>query len=355
MDALSEALGSVCMTGAIFYHAECTSPWAFAVPPLRQYAHVLAPGTERLVSYHLMTEGSAIVRFGDAQEVPVTAGDVLIFPHGDPHVVSNGPSPRIVNAGGLLDQYLAGDLSTLRIGGGGAVSRFVCGFFGCDRHADRLFLSGLPIFIKVSLRDDQAGQWLEHSIRHLVAEAGGTRPGRSVLLSKMAEALFIETLRRYMEHLPAEQTGWLAAARDGIVGAAIAAMHRTPDRQWTLDDLAVEAATSRSILTKRFECFLGEPPLSYLAMWRMQLAARRLQRTRESVLAVALEVGYESEAGFIRAFKRAFGLPPARYRKAHLATGGLAAVSAEHASSGARRRSAGSSPPASGCGSLRGS
>jgi len=319
MDALSEALNSVRMTGAIFYRAECTSPWGFAIPPLREYAHLLAPGTERVVSYHLMTEGDAVARFGDGHEVPITAGDVLIVPHGDPHVILNGRAPRIIDADGTLDRYLAGDLSTLQIGGGGEVTRFVCGFFGCERHADRLFLSGLPMVIKTNLRDDVAGQWLEHSMCHLVTEADGGRPGRSALLSKMAEALFIEALRRYMEQLPAEQTGWLAAARDKIVGAAIAAIHRTPDRQWTLESLAKEAATSRSVLTERFASFLGEPPLAYLAMWRMQLAARRLQTSRDTVLQVALEVGYESETAFIRAFKREFGLPPAKYRRTDLA------------------------------------
>ena len=324
MDALSEALRSVRMTGAIFYRAECTRPWGFAIPPLREYAHLLAPGTERVVSYHLMTEGDAVARFGNGQEVSITAGDVLIVPHGDPHVISNGRAPRIVDADGSLDRYLAGDLSTLQIGGGGEATRFVCGFFGCERHADRLFLSGLPMAIKINLRDDVAGQWLEQSIRHLVTEACSARRGRSALLSKMAEALFIEALRHYMEQLPAEQTGWLAAARDEIVGAAIAAMHRAPDRQWTLDTLAEEAATSRSVMTERFARFLGEPPLAYLAMWRMQLAARRLQTSRDTVLQVALEVGYQSEAGFIRAFKREFGLPPAKYRKADLSSSGNA-------------------------------
>ena len=324
MDALSEALKSVRMTGAIFYNAECTSPWGVAIPSLREYAHLLAPSTERVVSYHLVIEGDAIVRFGDGQEVAITEGDVLIVPHGDPHVISNGRAPRVMDV--TLSRYLAGDVSRLQIGGGGEVTRLVCGFFGCERHADRLFLSGLPIGIKTNLRDDVAGQWLEHSIRHLVTEAGGGRPGRSVLLSKMAEALFIEALRRHMEQLPAEQTGWLAAARDEIVGAVIAAMHRAPGRQWTLDSLAEEAATSRSVITERFARFLGESPLAYLAMWRMQLAARRLQTSRDTVLQVALDVGYESEAGFIRAFKREFGLPPAKYRRADLASNGSAAA-----------------------------
>jgi AraC-like DNA-binding protein len=149
----------------------------------------------------------------------------------------------------------------------------------------------------------------------LVTEAEGARPGRSVLLSKMAYTLFSEALRRYMEHMPPEQTGWLAAARDATVGAAISAIHRRPDHRWTLDGLAADVGVSRSVLTDRFARFLGEGPLAYLGMWRLQLAARHLQTSRDTVLQVALEVGYESEAAFIRAFKREFGLPPAKYRK----------------------------------------
>jgi len=141
------------------------------------------------------------------------------------------------------------------------------------------------------------------------------RPGRTVLLSKMAEALFIETLRRYMEQMPPEQTGWLAGARDPVVGGALALLHRKPCHAWTVAELAAEAGTSRSVIAERFARFLGEPPLTYLARWRLQFAARLLQTTQKTVLHVASDVGYESEAAFNRAFKREFGLPPAQYRR----------------------------------------
>jgi AraC-like DNA-binding protein len=314
MDALSEALKSVRMTGAIFFHAECTSPWGFKVPHLSTAAHVLAPGTERLVSYHLLTEGEAIVHFADTT-VPVTAGDVLIIPHGDAHTVSHGAPSSYVDSGAVLGELLTGELTSMQLGGGGAVTRFVCGYFGCERHADKLFLAGLPLMIQINVRGDPAGEWLENSIRHLVSEAGSGRPGQSVLLSKMAEALFIETLRRYMERMPAEQTGWLAGARDPVVGGALALMHRKPFHAWTIDDLAAGAGASRSVLAERFARYLGEPPLGYLARWRLQLAARLLQTTQQSVLQIASEVGYESEAAFNRAFKREFGVPPGQFRK----------------------------------------
>jgi AraC-like DNA-binding protein len=315
MDALSAALGSVRMTSAIFFNAVCTAPWGFAVPHMKRVAHVLAPGTERLVGFHLVAEGKALSRFEGAADMSLVAGDIVIVPHGDAHTVANGSPPTLVDSEALLCDYLAGHLNTMELGGGGEVTQFICGYFGCERHADRLFLAGLPTVIKINIRGDAAGEWLESSIRHLVSEAYSERPGQNVLLSKMAEALFVETLRRYMAQLPPEQTGWLAGARDPVVGAALALLHRKPSHPWTVAELATEAGASRSVISERFVQFLGEPPLTYLARWRLQLAARLLHTSRKTVLHVASDVGYESEAAFNRAFKREFGLPPAQYRR----------------------------------------
>jgi AraC-like DNA-binding protein len=317
MDALSEALNSVRMTGAIFYSLECTAPWGFSVPHLHDVAHVLAPGTERLVSYHLVTEGEAIVQFGDEDPVEVKAGEVLIIPHGDAHTVSNGSPNEMIDSAATLREYLTGTLSVMRVGEGGRLTRFICGYFGCERHADRMFLAGLPTMIKIDIRGDAAGDWIESSIRHLVSDASANRPGHTVLLAKASEALFVEALRRYMEQLPPEQAGWLAAARDPIVGAALALLHGKPFHDWTLEGLAAEAGTSRSVLSERFARYLGEPPLAYLARWRLQLASRLLETSRKPIQQIAAETGYASEAAFNRAFKREFGAPPARYRKRH--------------------------------------
>jgi AraC-like DNA-binding protein len=320
MDALSEALSSVRMTGAIFADAICSAPWGFAVPAMESGAHLLAPGTERVVGYHLVIDGSARIGLEGSADVPVTAGDIVIVPHGDPHTIANGAPSKLIDSG-ALDRWLAGDVSPMRIGGGGEVTRFVCGYFGCERHAARLFLAGLPSIIKINIRSDAAGQWLESSIRHLRDEATSGRPGRAVLLSKMAEALFVETLRRYIEELPPEARGWLAGARDPVVGSVLALLHREPRQPWTIAALAARAGASRSLVAERFTQFLGEPPLTYLARWRLQLAARLLQTTQKAVLHVAIDVGYESEAAFNRAFKREFGLPPAQYRRSFAANG----------------------------------
>jgi AraC-like DNA-binding protein len=331
MDALSEALNSVRMTGAIFAELVCTAPWGLAIPGVEPLAHAVAPGTECVVGYHLVVEGGGLVGLEGAEDVPVMAGDVVILPHGHPHTMTNGGPPKLVS--GTVDKWLAGDVSPTRIGGGGEVTRFVCGYFGCERHAARLFLAGLPPVIVINIRTDAAGQWLESSIRHLRGEAASGRPGRMVLLSKMAEALFIEALRHYIEQMPPDASGWLAGARDPVVGSALMLLHRQPSHSWTVAELAAKVGASRSLLSQRFAHFLGLPPLTYLSHWRLQLAARLLQTTQKTVINVAFDVGYESEAAFNRAFKREFGLPPARYRhklaesgdglSAHLSRDGL--------------------------------
>ena len=324
MDALSEALSAVRMTGAIFFSAECSAPWGFKVPSLEKSAPLLSPGTERLVGYHLVTEGEALVQTQGSADIALVPGDVAIFPHGNPHTVSHGAPKALFDSGAFVGKFIAGRLHTMRLGGGGELTRFVCGYFGCERRADRLFLAGLPPVIRINVRGDAAGGWLESSIRHLVTEAGSGRPGCAVLLSKMAEALFIETLRRYMEQLPPEHTGWLAGARDPIVGGVLVLLHRKPHHPWTLDEIAHEVGCSRSVVAERFTRILGEPPLRYLARWRMQLAARLLETTHKPVLQLASDVGYESEAAFNRAFKREFDLPPAQYRRRAMSNGASA-------------------------------
>lgn len=316
MDALSEALRSVRITGAIFLSAEFRAPWCFETPPTKLAAPVLAPDTEYLVSYHLVTEGRASLEIPGEPVLAVEAGEVVVLPHGQAHLFYNGSTLEPINGAVALSRHVAGEISRFSYtGGNGETSQFVCGFLGCDRHAERFFLAGLPAAIKVNIRSDATGAWIESSIRHLVAEAQKGQPGHAILLSKMAEALFIETLRIHLRTLPEDETGWLAAVRDPVSGAALALIHQRPAEAWTIERLAVEAGSSRAVLAERFHTLLGEPPITYLTRWRMQMAARKLRATTETVLGIALDVGYESEAAFSRAFKREFGTPPSKYRK----------------------------------------
>ena len=218
---------------------------------------------------------------------------------------------------GINAKIKSRDLSPLHAGGGGETSRFVCGYMTCDPYLSRPILSGLPPVFKVNIRTDRSGHWLENSILHLVEEAASGRVGSEAMLAKLSEALFVDTLRRYVAGLPEQQTGWLAGARDPIVGKSLGLLHSRVAHPWTIADLADEVGISRSALVERFTRYLSEPPMTYLTRWRLQLAARSLEKTSRGVAEIAADVGYESEAAFNRAFKREFGQPPGRYRSAH--------------------------------------
>ena len=327
MDALSEILHSVKLEGAVFYNAEFTAPWGFRSPHSREVAVFLGKGSKHIIIYHLLTQGRARGEVEDStHSVELVPGDIVVFPHGDPHIISNGSPASIVDESKHLKEVFAQGLALARDGGGGEPTHFVCGYMECDRELCKNFLGGLPPVFKVNIRNDPAGQWLENSIKFSAREAGANRAGSEAVLARLSEALFVETLRRYMAELPEQQTGWLAGARDPGVGAALAHMHRAPEYPWTIQTLAEQVGVSRSVLAERFRQFLGEPPMTYLARWRLQLGATMLTSTSYSVARISGDVGYESEPAFNRAFKREFGAPPARFRMRAKSGHGVARV-----------------------------
>ena len=314
MDVLSEVLKVVKLRGAMFYNGEFSSPWSLCSPASQAIAPHLAPGAGHVMIYHLLTEGHASARLLDGESVALDAGDLVIFPHGDPHIIENGLPAKTVDMAKELGRLVTQGLKLSRFGGGGEVTRFICGFMACEPKLSQVFLSGLPPIFKVSIRNDNSGRWLESSIRFSVNEADASRAGGEAVLSKLSEVLFVETLRTYIAHLPPEQTGWLAGARDPEVGKTLALMHRNPSHPWTLASLAKDVGVSRSVLAERFRHYLNETPIAYLTRWRLQLGAQMLASTSYSVAQIAPEVGYESKAAFNRAFKREFTVPPARFR-----------------------------------------
>ncbi|MCU1326317.1 MAG: transcriptional regulator, AraC family [Bryobacterales bacterium] len=315
MDAFSEILNGVRLNGALFFSAEFSAPWGYSSPESKTLTATLSPGAAHLVMYHFVLAGHAAVELATGEATEVGPGDIVVLPHGDAHDMSSGrgvkkPFPNY----GVSAKVKARELSPLRAGGGGETTRFVCGYMTCDPWLSRPILSGLPALFKVNIRTDPSGQWLESSILQLVEEAASGRVGSEAMLAKLSEALFVDTLRRYVAGLPSQQLGWLAGARDPIVGRSLGLMHGRIAHPWTLADLAEEVGISRSALVERFTKYLSEAPMSYLTRWRLQLAARSLEKTSRGVAEIAGEVGYESEAAFNRAFKREFGQPPGRYR-----------------------------------------
>jgi AraC-like DNA-binding protein len=315
VDALSEVLTAVALKGAVFYNAEFSAPWSFRSPASQFIAQHFGPDAGHVIIYHLLTDGEAWARIEGGPRVELSPGDIVVFPHGDPHLMGNGSPVEPMDNGKELDRILSQGLAVARLGGGGAVTKLVCGYMACEPRVSRLILSGLPPLLRINIRNDASGLWLENSIRFSVANASSSNAGAEAVLAKLSEALFIETLRRYVALLPAGETGWLAGARDPNVGKALGLLHSQPGRRWTIGALAASAGVSRAVLAERFRHFLGEPPIAYLTRWRLQLGARLLTTTGHTVAEVAAQVGYDSEAAFNRAFKRAFRVPPARFRR----------------------------------------
>jgi hypothetical protein len=180
-----------------------------------------------VIVYHLLIEGRAFGRLGD-EHLEILPGDVLIFPHGDSHTVESGASRHAVNGEGELQRIFSQGLKLTRMGDGGEVARFVCGYMVCERRLSQVFLAGLPAMFKVNIRQDDSGRWLENSIRYSIEDPKASDAGAEAVLARLCETLFIETLRRYMTLLPPGQTGWLAGARDAEVGRVLALMHQQP-------------------------------------------------------------------------------------------------------------------------------
>jgi AraC-like DNA-binding protein len=326
MDALSDVLRAVRLTGAVFFDVFASEPWIAEAPPGRSIVGAIFPGAEHLISYHVVARGTCWGHVvGEAPRRLVT-GDVIVFPHGDTHVMSSAPGMRGTPQMDIYRPPPDGRLPfTLTMGSERPdPTRLVCGFLACDARPFNPLLAALPHTIQVSDGGDGA---LGELVRFAVAESKGPRIGSECMLGRLSELMFVDVVRRYVESLPPERTNWLAGLRDQFVGRALAALHGSPARDWTLEALAREVGLSRSALAERFTEFVGQPPIQYLTNWRMQLAASYLMTGTDNVAEVAERVGYESEAAFSRAFKKVVGVPPGQWRK-HRAGGvvGAAAV-----------------------------
>jgi AraC-like DNA-binding protein len=312
MDPLSDLLRVVRLDGAYFYAVEASEPWSVEALAAKELTPRIMPAAEHLISYHILINGRCYGGLVGEDQVELAPGDVIVFPHGDRHVMSSARGAR----DGRVVQRTTPDLFpfTVFLGDHGQrVTSFFCGFLGCDRRPFNPLLAALPR--RMHMRG-MSNAWLGGFIGQLTEESRLGRAGAGSVLTRLAELMFIEVLRRYLDDLPPGQTGWLAGLRDEVVGRVLALLHGRPGHPWTLAELAQDAASSRSSLAKRFAQFVGQPPMHYLAQWRMQVAASLLMQSGAKVAAIGAEVGYDSEAAFSRAFKKATGLAPGAWREA---------------------------------------
>ncbi len=304
------------LTGAVFLDAEFTAPWCIGEPSGVEVCVTHMPHAQHVVIYHLITEGSCQVRLPGDEAHSAQAGDLIIIPGGERHALGSDLSQPPADGARLVVQRSPDEAPYVRHGGGGTVTRMVCGYLACDSGLFDTVLSALPRLMIVSMRDKPGGQWLMSSIQFSLAECAAPKAGASTVLAKLSELMFVEAIRRHIESLPPDQQGWLAGLRDRFVGKALALIHSKPAQAWTVDELAARVGLSRSALAERFGALLGCPPMQYLARWRLQLASDLLRSTRQPISAIAAEVGYDSEAAFSRAFKRELGAAPAAWRRA---------------------------------------
>ena len=319
MDALSDVLKSVRLEGAVYLNAEFTAPWCIQAKFGLASVRARLAGAEHVVFFHFLTEGGCKVRLADSVEaLDVASGDLVLFAREDKHLMGSDLQLAPVEAASLIraDAAADGDFIQMRHGGGGAATRFVCGYLACSRSVCRPLLDALPRVLRIPIGDGPAAGLLRELLRVGVRESSASRPGTESMLAKLSELMFVEAMRRYAESLPPEGKGWLAGVRDAQIGRALALLHGEPGKAWTVDELARNVALSRSALAERFAALVGEPPMQYLMRWRLALAAQTLRSGGEAVARVAEHSGYESESAFNRAFKREFGMPPAAWRKA---------------------------------------
>lgn len=334
MDVLSDVLKTVRLTGSIFFTADLYDPWSVISPPNEMLLNHLPARAECVSLFHIITEGSCWFKTETGAPFLIGKGSVVIFPHSNTHTMCSSFSPSPVQVVQLLTPDIMTGNSPLTYGGSGDKVQFVCGYLFCDQRFNPLLGAVPEVIILTSVPQTTStkksgqgpgslyvdpGSWLDATVNHLVSEVYEKKPGSATVITRLTELLFVEILRRYMDSLPGNSRGWLAAVRDPEIGRALKYLHAAPAEKWSVDIMADKVGVSRSAFAKRFTDLTGETPIHYLAGWRMQLAKSLLLEPALSLAAVAEKIGYESDIAFNRAFKRHVGTSPAKWREKTIA------------------------------------
>jgi AraC family transcriptional regulator, alkane utilization regulator len=312
-DVLAEMLRTVRLTGSVFLNARFSAPFCVISP--KQYDASTPMAHLRHVSvFHLIASGSCTIEIATGERRTVSAGDILLLPFADAHEFWNGNFHETGFGPDLMRPGPVDGIGTIEYGGGGEVTRMVCGFIESSEFLFAPVFRSLPPLVVDQTGEDKVSALITATVREILLMADAAAPGTALMLGRMMELLFVEVVRRYAARLPPSATGWFAALNDPIVGRALQSVHRDPAHRWTVDELARAARSSRTVLAERFNAVMGQAPIEYVTGWRMQLAAERIRNSGESLSAIAANVGYESEAAFNRAFKRVTGVTPGRWR-----------------------------------------
>jgi AraC-like DNA-binding protein len=313
MDALSELLRVIRLSGTAFIDAELSAPWAVQTPPPSAIAASLATGAKRIIPYHVVANGACYVELRGRRPVELGAHQIVMFPHGDVHVLASTPGlgPLQITTDDVIKLVRPDSIANVHYGGGGARTRFICGFFACDDLLSEQLIARLPRLIRCEAGAHSAASLLLESLQPSQA---AERLGQGAILGKLSELLFVEAIRDYVESLP-EQENWLSGLKDRYVSHGLALMYARPGAGWSLETLAKTVGVSRTALAEHFVRCTGMAPMQYLSQWRLRLAADALGHTDRAIKLIAEAAGFGSAAAFTRAFRRVFGVSPAKWRQ----------------------------------------
>jgi AraC-like DNA-binding protein len=318
MDPLSEVLRSVRLTGGVFLSAHFTAPWCVSVRMNPDDCAPFLTKPAQMIGYHVIIDGGLLVALEGEKLVDVGAGEIVLFPRNDAHTLASERGIKPTPARQLIQPSPDGGLAQICYGGGGTATRIVCGFLASEETTNPL-ISTLPKALKIDVRQGATREWIEASVRFAAGELAEGKLASSSVMTRVSESLLIEAVRHYSSTLHENDVGWLKGLKDPHIGHAIALIHQQVSAPWSAEALAKEVALSRSAFVERFTSLVGLPPIRYLTVWRLQTAKLDLRETRKTIAQLAHSVGYESEEAFSRAFKREFGLSPARWRDQHSA------------------------------------
>lgn len=314
-DPLADVLRSVRLTGGVFLDARFTAPWCVTASMTADDCLPFLADVAQLIGYHFVREGRLLVLLEGEAPVEVHAGEIVLFPRNDGHVLASEQGLPVVHGGSLIQFPPDGGLPSLRHGGNGERTAIVCGFLATQEGYNPL-IAALPRRLVLNVGEGLSRDWIETSVRFAARELAEGRLASSSVMSRLSETLLVEAVRQYASTLPDDRTGWLKGLQDPQIGRALALIHQNIGVPWTAERLARDVAMSRTAFVERFTTLVGTPPIRYLTIWRLQTARMHLTEARQTIAQLAHSVGYESEEAFNRAFKREFGMPPARWRDA---------------------------------------
>ncbi len=306
-DPLGALLHLLKMNSVFYTHADLTAPWGFDIPAI-----------PKSLMFHLVVEGRCIIEV-EGERTVLEAGDFMILPRGKGHKMFDQPSSKCPPLFDLSIDPVSEFYETLSHGEGGVPTLLLCGAVSFNHPTAERLLEIMPASIKIDSQYREMSQTIHRIIHMIEDESLSASLGGEAVITRLADILVIQSLRVWLMSYKVIDQGWLAGMSDSSLSKAMVSIHQRPEKFWTVELLAQQACMSRTTFSEHFKKVVGDTPLNYLTQWRMALAKSKLCYTKDSVLEIALGLGYQSEAAFSRAYKKAVGVAPSYFRKAHIA------------------------------------